>query len=115
MKRFARDCKTIMESSRLPSSNQIVSVYQMLSDMTASELLKEYSGLKQAQRSLAIQTGKISKTEKEEKISFANTPKEQMIEELMLENLKISLGKPTVLGKQSSLLSTKSQLYISHQ
>ncbi len=115
MKRFARDCKTIMESSRLPSSNQIVSVYQMLSNMTASELLKEYSGLKQAQRSLAIQTGKISKTEKEEKISFANTPKEQMIEELMLENLKISLGKPTVLGKQSSLLSTKSQLYISHQ
>jgi len=105
MKRFARDCKMIMESSRLPSLNQNISVHQMLSNMTASDLIKEYAALRQAQRNLAVQTGKISKSRKDEKVSFANTPKEQMIEELMLENLKVTLGKPTLLGKQSSLMS----------
>jgi hypothetical protein len=106
MKRFARDCKMIMESSRLPNLSQNISVHQMLSNMTASDLIKEYDALRQAQRNLAIQTGKISKSKKDEKASFINTPKEQMIEELMLENLKVALGKPTLLGKQSSLVSS---------
>lgn len=114
MKRFARDCKMIMESSRLPTLSQSISAYQMLSNMTASELVKEYATLRQAQRTLAIQTGKISKSEKDEKILFTNTPKEQMIEELMLENLKLTLGKPTLLGKQSLFLSTKSHSFIAH-
>jgi hypothetical protein len=105
MKRFARDCKMIMESPHLPSLNQIISLYQTLSNMTVSDLIKEYAALRQAQRSLAIQTGKISKSEKEEKVSFTNTPKDQMVEELMLENLKLTLGKPTMLGKQSFSLS----------
>jgi len=114
MKRFARDCKMIMESSRLPSLSQSISAYQMLSNMTASELIKEYATLRQAQRTLAIQTGKISKSEKDEKTLFTNTPKEQMIEELMLENLKLTLGKPTLLGKQSLFLSTKSHSFTAH-
>lgn len=105
MKRFARDCKMIMESSRLPNLSQNISVHQMLSNMTASDLIKEYAALRQAQKNLAIQTGKINQSKKDEKVSFTNTPKEQMIEELMLENLKVTLGKPTLLGKQSSLLS----------
>ncbi len=97
--------KMIMESSRLPTLSQNISVHQMLSNMTTSDLIKEYDALRQAQRNLAIQTGKISKSKKDEKVSFTNTPKEQMIEELMLENLKVTLGKPTLLGKQSSLMS----------
>jgi hypothetical protein len=99
MKRFGRDVKTILESSRLPAPNQMISVYQGFSNMPDGDLMKEYAALRQAQRSLAIQTGKISKSEGEEKISFANTSKDQMVEELMLENLKMMLGKPTLLKK----------------
>jgi hypothetical protein len=108
MKRFARDCKIIMESPRLPALNQTISVYQLLSNMTISDLTKEYAALRQAQRSLAIQTGKIGKSEKVEKASFANTSKDQMVEELMVENLKMTLGKPTLLEKHF-LLSLTSQ------
>jgi hypothetical protein len=108
MKRFARDCKIIMESPRLPTLNQTISVYQLLSNMTASDLTKEYTALRQAQRSLAVQTGKIGKSEKEEKASFTNTSKNQMVEELMVENLKMTLGKPTLLGKQFFLMSLTS-------
>jgi len=57
---------------------------------------------------LAVQTGKIGKSEKEEKASFTNTSKNQMVEELMVENLKMTLGKPTLLGKQFFLLSLTS-------
>jgi hypothetical protein len=99
MKRFGRDVKIILESPRLPAPNQMISVYQGLSNMPDGDLMKEYAALRQAQRSLAIQTGKISKSEGEEKVSFANTSKDQMVEELMLENLKMTLGKPTLLGK----------------
>jgi hypothetical protein len=99
MKRFGRDVKTILESSRLPAPNQIVSIYQGFLNMPEGDLIKEYAALRQAQRSLAIKAGKISKSEGEEKISFANTPKDQMVEELLLENLKTMLGKPTLLGK----------------
>jgi hypothetical protein len=99
MKRFGRDVKTILESSRLPAPNQIVSIYQGFLNMPEGDLIKEYAALRQAQRSLAIKAGKISKSEIEEKISFANSSKDQMVEELMLENLKMTIGKPTALGK----------------
>lgn len=42
----------------------------------------------------------ISKSKGGEQVPFADTPKEQMVEELMLEYLKITLGKPTLFGKQ---------------
>jgi len=99
MRRFGRDCKTILESLRLPAPNQIASVYQGFWNMPEGDLMKEYSALRQAQRSLAIKSGKISKSEGEDKVSLVNTPKDQMVEELMLENLKMALGKPTLLGK----------------
>jgi hypothetical protein len=105
MKRFGRDRKMILESSRLPAPSQMISVYQWLSHMPVGDLMKEYVSLRQAQRSLAIQTGKISKSEGEEQVSFANTPKEQMVGELMLEYLKMSLGKPTLLGNEVFLLA----------
>lgn len=104
MKRFARDCRTVLESPRLPPSNQMLSVYYWLSNMPPDDLMKKYDALWQAQRSLAVQTGKISKSALDERVSFANTPKEQMVGELMLDYLKMALGKPTLLGKQSFLL-----------
>lgn len=93
LKRFARDSRLILESPRLPAPNQVISTYQLLSNMPSGDLIKKYAALQQAQRSLAIQLGKISKSEGEEQLSFANTPKDQMIEELMLEYLKTALGK----------------------
>jgi hypothetical protein len=105
MKRFGRDRKMILESSRLPAPSQMISVYQWLSHMPVGDLVKEYVSLRQAQRSLAIKTGKISKSEGEDQVSFVNTPKEQMVGELMLEYLKITLGKPTLLGNEVFLLT----------
>jgi len=97
MKRFGRDYKMVLESPRLPAPNKIFSVHQGLSDMPADVLTKRYAVLRQAQRSSAIKIGKISKTEGEEELSPANTPKEQMVEELMLEYLKTALGKAPLL------------------
>ena len=104
MKRFARDCRMVLESPRLPPPNQMVSVYHWLLNMPADDLMKKYAALWQAQRSLAVQIGKTSKSELDEQASFANTSKEQMVGELMLEYLKTTLGKPALLGKQSFLL-----------
>jgi hypothetical protein len=102
MERFARNSKLILESPRLPAPGHIISAYQSLSSMQTAELLAKYTALQQTQRASAVRTGKIAKT-KEEEVSFADTPKEQMVEELMLEYLKTTLGKPTLLGKQSPL------------
>jgi hypothetical protein len=93
LERFARDSRMILESPRLPAPNQMISTYQLLSNIPAGDLIKKYAALQQARRSLAIQLGKISKSEGEEQLSFANTPKDQMVEELMLEYLKTTLGK----------------------
>ncbi len=105
MNRFARDCKMVLESPRLPTLDQIRSARDWFSNMPAGDLADKYAALQQAKRSLAIQTGKISRSEGEEKISFANIPKEQMIEELLQEHLKMTLGKPALPGKQSFSLS----------
>ena len=99
-KRYAHDFKLTLESARLPSPSQLISVYQGLSNLPADELIGKYSTLQQALRSLAAQNGKITKSEGEEKGSFANTPKEQMLQELMLEYLRNVFGKPAVGGKQ---------------
>jgi hypothetical protein len=97
MKRFGRDCKTVLESPRLPAPHKMLAVHQWLSNMPLEVLTKNYTALRQAQRSSAIRIGKISKSEGEEEIPLANTPKEQVIEELMLEYLKTALGKTTLL------------------
>jgi hypothetical protein len=103
MERFARDSRMILESPRLPAPGQISTVYQSFSSMPAADLLAKYTALQQTHRASAIQTGRISKSTGDEALSFADTPKQQMIEELMMEYLKTTLGKPTLLGKQSPL------------
>ncbi len=99
MKRFAHNSKAVLESPRLPSPSQIVSVYQRLSNIPASELRKEYTTLQQALRTSAMRTGKIGKVASDKQMSFGNIPKEQIIEELMLEYVKMSLGRPTLAGQ----------------
>jgi len=100
LKRYGRDCKMILESPRLPPAGQMMSIFQGISELPEGDLLKEYKALRQAQRSLAIQTGKINKSESEDTITLASISRDQMVEELMLENLKMALGKPTLLKKQ---------------
>jgi hypothetical protein len=100
LRRFSRDLKTSLESPNLPAPAQMASVYQTLSSMPAEDLTAKYAALQNAIRSAAIQHGK-AKSDAEQKVSFAHIPKEQMLQELMLEYLKVSLGKPTLLGKQS--------------
>ena len=103
MRRFARDFRITLESARLPAPLQIISVYQGLSNIPPDDLIGKYAALQQALRSLAMRSGKISKSGGEKQGSFVNTPKEQMLQELMLQYLKGALGKPTVLEKQSFL------------
>ncbi len=105
MKRYAQNSRMVLESPRFPAPSQLASVYQSLSSMPASDLAGEYAALQRALRSSAIQAGKISKSEADKKQSFVDISKEQIVEELMLEYLKRTLGKPTPLEKQSSLLS----------
>jgi hypothetical protein len=99
-KRHARNFKTILESPNLPAPNQIASTYQRLSALPPNDLVEKYSALQQARHSLAVQSGKIKTNEMKKQDSHTNTPKEQIIEELMLEYLKITLGKPSLVAKK---------------
>ena len=100
IKRYAKNSKSILESPNLPAPNQVVSAYQRLSALPKSELLEKYTALQQARQSLAVQSGKIETNKNKKQDSYAGTPKEQIIEELMLEYLKVALGKPSLVGKQ---------------
>ena len=60
--------------------------------------------MQQARWSEALQLGKISGSEADNPASLVKTSKDQMVAELMLEYLKLALGKPTPVGKQFSLL-----------
>ena len=100
MKRNAKNSKTILESPKLPAPKEIVSTYQRLSALPKNDLMERYSALQQARQSLAVSSGKIDAKEIKKPESWANTPKEQIIEELMLEYFKITLGKSSLLGKK---------------
>jgi hypothetical protein len=100
MKRNAKNSKTILESPKLPAQKQIISTYQRLSALPKNDLVERYTALQQARKSLAALSGKIDTNEIKKQDSYANTPKEQIIEELMLEYFKIALGKSSLLGKK---------------
>ena len=99
MKRFARNFKTILESPNLPTPHQMISTYQRLSGLPNRDLTEKYAALQHAQQSLAVQTGKIETSEIKKQGYSAHIPKEQIVEELMLEYLKMTLGKPSLVGK----------------
>jgi hypothetical protein len=100
IKRYAKSSKSVLESPNLPAPNQIASAYQQLSSLSQSDLLEKYMALQQARQSLAVQSGKIETNKIKKQDSYAATPKEQIVEELMLEYLKVVLGKTSLLGNK---------------
>ena len=100
MKRNAKNLKAILESPNLPAPKQIISTYQQLSALPKNDLMEKYTSLQQARQSLAVLGGKIKTNEIKKQDSYTNAPKEQIIEELMLEYFKIALGKSSLLGKK---------------
>jgi hypothetical protein len=104
IKRYAKSSKSVLESPKLPAPNQIASAYQQLSSLSQSDLREKYMALQQARQSLAVQSGKIETNKIKKQDSYAGTPKEQMVEELMLEYLKVVLGKPSLLGNKANLV-----------
>lgn len=100
MKRRARNSKAILESPNLPAPSRIALTYQQLSSLPLNDLAVKYAALQESREALAVRSGKIKTDEIIKQDSYANTPKEQMIEELMLEYLKITLGKSSLLGKK---------------
>jgi hypothetical protein len=99
MKRYARNFKTILESPHLPTPNQMISTYQRLSALPNRDLIEKYAALQQARQSMAVQTGKIGTADIKRQDSYAHIPKEQIVEELMVEYLKMTLGKPSLVKK----------------
>ena len=104
IKRYAKSSKSVLESPKLPAPNQIAAAYQQLSSLSQSDLMEKYMALQQARQSLAVQSGKIETNKIEKQDSYAGTPKEQIVEELMLEYLKVVLGKPSLLGNKVILV-----------
>jgi hypothetical protein len=100
MKRNAKNTKAILESPKLPAPKEIASTYQRLFALPKTDLVERYSTLQQARQAQAILSGKIDAKEINKQESYANTPKEQIVDELMLEYCKISLGKSSLLGKK---------------
>jgi len=100
MKRNAKTSKTILESPKLPTLNQIVSTYQRLSALSQNDLAEKYTALQQARQSLAISSGQVETNKINKPESYANTPKEQIVEELMLEYFKSIFGKKSLLARK---------------
>jgi hypothetical protein len=103
MKRFANGFTAVLESPRLPGSGQIVSAYQSLLQLSTSDLLQRYAALQQGLRSSALRLGKTSKSEPLEHKSFAHLSREQMAEELMVDYIRVALGKRSAMAKEPSL------------
>lgn len=95
MKRYARNSKTVLESPRLPAPSQIASTYQRLSALPQNVLVEKCSTLQKARKQLAVQKSRVGVNEKQD--SCVGVPREQIIEELMLEYFKNVLGKPALL------------------
>ena len=103
MKRFARNNRMILESPRLPAPNQIIAAYQWLCNLPEDDLTNKYEMLQQARRSSALEAGKIGKAKAEKPIALDKIPKEQMLEDLMLEYLNLVMGKPTPLERHFAM------------
>ena len=100
MKRHAKNLNTILESPRLPAPSQVIAAYQELSTLPHNDLALKYAALQQARQGLAVRNGKIATSDTKKTDPDAHAPKEQIIEELMQEYLKIALGKASLVGKK---------------
>ena len=103
MKRYGRNFKEILESPALPPADQIAAAYQKFYALPNSDIRLHYVALQEAQKALAIQSGKINKPQIKKPNISDNVSRGQMIEELMLEYLKIVMGKNSLLEKKQVL------------
>lgn len=99
LKRFARNSKTILESKNLPAPGQLIRNYQLLCALPNRDLTARYAALQNAQKSMAVRSGKAGASEIKGNGNNNHVPKEQIVQELMLEYLKIALGKPSLVDK----------------
>jgi len=81
----------------------MIAAYQWLCSLPESDLTNKYEVLQQARQSSALETGKIGKAKADKPIALDKIPKEQMLEELMLEYLKLVMGKPTPLERHFAM------------
>ena len=100
MKRRASGLKTVMESPHLPAPVKIASARQQFSALPRQDLVERYASLQQARQALAVRTGKIKASEAKKQDSYGNLSKEQMVEELLVEYLKATIGKPSLLERK---------------
>ena len=103
LRRFAQGYNGVMESTRLPASSELSSAYQSLLQLPPSDLLQRYTGLQQALRASAVKMGKLDKSDQIDQKSFVHLPKEQMAEELMVDYVRVALGKRPFLSKEPSV------------
>ncbi|HRS89363.1 MAG TPA: hypothetical protein P5183_06600 [Smithellaceae bacterium] len=103
MKRYARNFNAIMESPQLPPAEKIVATYQRLAALPGAELRQQYTALREAQKALAVESGKIKRPAEAGKDLASSVSKEQIMEELMLEYFKISMGKNSLLSAKQFL------------
>jgi hypothetical protein len=102
-KRYSECLRAVLESPNLPALSQLVSDYQKLSALSHPKLVERYASLQQSRQSLAVSNGAITADEIKKDVSYSHVPKEQIIEELMIEYLKLALGKSSlVMGKTVS-------------
>ena len=100
MKRHAKNSKTILESPKLPAPNQIISTYQRIWALSQNDLVEKYTVLQQARLSRALQSGQFETNKTKKPDSYINTPKEQIVGELMMEYFKIIFGKTSLVGEK---------------
>ncbi len=105
MQRHAKNSKSILESPHMPEPGRIADVCRRLHALPQKDLAIRYASLQQARHNLAVANGKIDIHDKAAQEIGPDPTKEQMIEALMLEYLKVALGKSSLLGKKLALVS----------
>ncbi|SEM22282.1 hypothetical protein SAMN04489760_10719 [Syntrophus gentianae] len=100
LQRHARSTKIVLESPKLPPPNQVASTYLKLSALPRNVLDDKYATLQQARQQLASRKINVAAPAAKQGSAYANTPKEQILSELMLEYFKMSLGKPSLLASR---------------
>lgn len=103
LRRFAQGFNGVLESPRLPASGQLASAYQSLLQLPTADLLNRYTALQQSLQSSTARMGKIGKAEALDYKSFVHLSKEQMAEELMVDYIRVALGKRSAMHKDPSM------------
>ena len=105
MQRHAKNSKFILESPDMPEPDRIADAYRRFCALPRKDLAARYASLQRARYNLAVASGRIDSHDKTTPDTGPDATKEQMIEALMQEYLKVALGKSSLLGKKLALVS----------